>query len=195
MVRINYYISLFFILVCGVSCISSSTSNEERIRVSDHEEAIIKNQAAARILDKYKYSYWELVLSSPRVTYPSYFGGMYIDNMDNPIILTTDMSKENLIKQFAGSDKVVVKQCTYSYRDLLDIEERVMSALKKEPELWDAIAISNLGIYESKNCLEIAIVQSTPEKINLFKSRVVDSPMLTFRSDSAYMRIDAGGVD
>lgn len=191
MVRINAYISLFLILVCGVSCISSFTSNKEKIRMSDQEEMIINNQAAARILDKYENSYWELVLSSPRVIYPSYFGGMYIDDMNNPIILTTDMSKENLIKQFSESDKVVVKQCTYSYWDLLDIEERVMSALEKEPELWDAIAISNFGIYESKNCLEVAIVQSTPEKINLFKSRVVDSPMLTFRSDSAYISVDS----
>ncbi len=116
-------------------------------------------------------------------------GGTYIDDNENPVILTTEIDKTKLIKQIAGSDKVIVKKCSYSYQELSDLKDEILVRLKEQPEVADKIEVSTFGAHISMNCMEVSIIHCTPEKIELFKSQISDSPMLKFTSDSGYVEI------
>ena len=188
-----------FLLLCSFSCfgrqtrdsIGSSKERQIEIKKSDSDsllQAREKNIRASRILTKY----CEFFGGNVPDCYPPYHGGLFIDKDNNPVILTTDMSKEKLIKEAAGSDEVIVRQCTHPYHELYKLYKRINANLKMKSnkEVLDEISFSYCAISDSENCVEVCIVNSTPDKIALFKSKIADSPMLKFISSDSHFKRD-----
>lgn len=115
---------------------------------------------------------------------PKYFGGMYVDDKNNAVILTTDTTKSALIKRQAGSNKVIIKPCLYPYQNFVDLDGKILSQVDKNPELMTEIGFRGSRILEEENCIEICLKPCTPAKINSFKSSIADSPLLRFVEDS-----------
>ncbi|MBS7197268.1 MAG: hypothetical protein KH111_03995 [Bacteroidales bacterium] len=129
-------IVIVLILVSNLSCINKQKSNKTEAESSNQEE-LKKSNNSAQILIAYQNAFGGEVSN-----YPSYYGGSFIDDDDNPVILTTDMTKEETIKKIVGSDNVIVKQCVYSYLDLLGLYERIKEVIKNDRSLADEMIVS-----------------------------------------------------
>ena len=164
--------------------------------VTDQDEMMQKAYEACRILSSFKETFvCNVTRSSSDVIYPTYFGGTYLDEDKNPVILTTDMTKQGVIKELAGSDAVIVKPCVYSYNYLHDIDNRIIDCLRKRPELLERVGINRFGVISDENCIEVTLVTCTPEKINLFKSLIIDEPVIKFNEDPSIMTLSSESTD
>lgn len=163
---------------------------------TDQDEMIQKAYEACHILSSFKETFvCNVTRSSSGVIYPTYFGGTYLDEDKNPVILTTDMTKQGVIKKLAGSDAVIVKPCVYSYNYLHDIDNKIIDCLRKRPELLERVGINRFGVISDENCIEVTLVSCTPEKINLFKSLIIDEPVIKFNEDPSIMTLSSGSTD
>ncbi len=108
------------------------------------------------------------------------YGGTCINDAGKPVILTTDTTKRELIRKLAGCDEVVVLPCAISYRYLKNVDDKIKSCLGDRPGLIEKVGINTFGILTDKNCVDVSLVCCTPEKVELFKSLVVDDPCITF---------------
>ena len=175
------YLLCFAVLSGVLSCELKKAVQENVIDQEEFKHRVIK---ASLVLDNLKKMISETSVSK-EVTYPQYYGGMYIDDAGNPVILTTDTTKKELIKKLARYDEVIVQPCTISYQYLKNVNDKIMSCLDNKPELIENVGINTFGILADKNCIDVSLVCCTPEKIELFKSLIVDDPCITFSENAS----------
>ena len=180
----DYFVS-FAVLFGVLSCESKKEHvkvqgemNQESCRDGIHE--------ATLVLNKFKKTISETCVSK-EIIYPRYYGGTYIDDAGNPVILTTDTTKSELIRKLAGCDEVIVLHCAISYQYMKNVDNKVISCINNKPELIENVGINTFGILVDKNCIDVSLVCCTPEKIELFKSLIVDDPCITFSEDASRM--------
>ena len=172
-------IALFFVFLAVLSCESKKGHKNNQENINDRDCLKSRKYNAIRVLDKYKKVISKTSVSM-EITYPQYYGGMYIDDAGNPVILTTDTNKRELIKKLAESNEVVVLKCLFSYQHLKNIDDKIKTCLGDKPELLENIGINTFGILSDKNCLDVSLISCTPEKIKLFKSFIIDDPCIVF---------------
>lgn len=179
------YFVCFAVLFGVLSCESKKEHvkvqgemNQESCRDGIHE--------ATLVLNKFKKTISETCVSK-EIIYPRYYGGTYIDDAGNPVILTTDTTKSELIRKLAGCDEVIVLHCAISYQYMKNVDDKIISCLNNKPELIENVGINTFGILVDKNCIDVSLVCCTPEKIELFKSLIVDDPCITFSEDASRM--------
>lgn len=120
------------------------------------------------------------------INYPAYYGGMYIDKDHNPVILTTDTSKKELIKQIAKGKNVIVKHCKFPYSHLKELDNRIKKAIEKDSTLIERIGIVSFGICDDINSLKVGLIKCNQEKINLFQSCIVADSAILFHPDKFF---------
>lgn len=94
------------------------------------------------------------------------------------------------------SQDFLVKPCKFSYNELLDVHKIVLDFFMNEENnrLISEISINSLGISAKGNSIFISLNELTPEKIALFKSRVVDSPIITFEQAHGQIVAQAASI-
>ena len=115
--------------------------------------------------------------------YPDYYGGAYIDHNGKLVVLVTQPVDEckRIIEKIANEENFIVKNCQYSYKELLTIKEKIE---KLHNENLDSKIFKNLTIYgvsDRENLVFVELDDFCGERIKLFKEKVVDSPMIVFR--------------
>lgn len=190
MKKLSLFSSLFILIF--FSCQKEIDNSS----VIDQDEMTRKAYEACHILSSFKETFvCNVTRSSSDVIYPTYFGGTYLDEDKNPVILTTDMTKQGVIKELAGSDALIVKPCVYSYNYLHDIDNKIIDCLRKRPELLEQVGINRFGVISDENCIEVTLVSCTPEKVNLFKSLIIDEPVIKFNEDPSIMMLSPESAD
>lgn len=112
------------------------------------------------------------------VSYPDFYGGSYIDYDGNLVILIKE-GYEGDASDLLGTnvDNVVIKNCKYSYNELLN----VLNLIRKKAEEKNEILFkttSMYGIDEESNSVNVVLYDKEQRLIDLFKAKIANSPVL-----------------
>ena len=123
--------------------------------------------------------------------YPDYYGGSYLNDNGQLVILVTDDTEETKQKicSFAGSDDIILEHARFSYAQLETIQSDIMqqksrlSAQNNNPalrQLADDIVACHLN--ERYNHITVDIKHLNDDKVQLFKQAISDSDALVFEN-------------
>lgn len=116
--------------------------------------------------------------------YPTYYGGRYYEG--NKVIVLIVKGSVNYDKKVLDNiidvSNYIVKPCKFSYNDILKVHHIVTEFFLNtdNQNIIDEISIESIGIKEQKNTVFVRLRECTPGKIALFKSKIIDSPIISF---------------
>lgn len=122
--------------------------------------------------------------SSSDIIYPNYYCGTYINDEKELVVLVNENSLEiqkNLESRVQGTN-FVVRNATFSMTDL----EETISVLNEfffeeaNKNLISEVGLDGFGIIPSENVVFVRLKDCSDSKINDFKNKVLNSPMLKF---------------
>lgn len=175
---------LFVLFALVISCKTGNGTKEknkyEHLGISLATREKIKK--ASVLLQKYRDSFQIQVARDicMESKYPDYFGGMYIDEVGNPVVLVVDMAYRQEVMKVFRTDSVVVLQCDFSYNKLKSKLKELDEYLENHMDFFRELEITMWGPNIKKNRIEIEMINCTEEKIKLFKTKM-DSPIFIFK--------------
>lgn len=145
---------------------------------SDESEQARSERLAASLNDSFGIN-----SSKANPKYPDYYGGYYHDNGKLVILITKGAKNyEKDLDRRVGNEDYVTKDCDFSYNDLLKVHKKVEDFFLNErnESIIDEITINSMGVDTRSNRIFISLKECTPEKIALFKDKIIDSPVVRF---------------
>jgi len=131
------------------------------------------------------------------VMYPPSFGGMYIDSDGNLVVLTVESMADsrptsNTYFDIALSGDANIRYVEFSYAELQSTFRSISNFLSEyysEENLSNrgcpiVYNIDSAGIDTRANRVEVALLDTSPQQLELFREKVVDHPALVFRQVS-----------
>ena len=185
--------------------LSTNSSNEEEFIpiIKDSDEIPADDQLEANMLNTSildRICVQTRSLADPTVAeqiYPDFFGGSYITNDGNLVILYKGDSLNCVrkIKAIEDNDIIKYKSCDYSYQELLDVMYEIRQCYKMAPASLQN-NLCGFGILDDKNVIEIDLIHMDEASINQFK-QLYDHPSLVFVESGRFIdeyTLYAGGV-
>lgn len=119
------------------------------------------------------------------VVYPDYYGGSYIDDNGGLVIMTTDSIKSvwDDLKSRTKSSNFEIRQCKYSLNELQDLNLK-LGKIFENRELANELKWISVGIDIKNNKVSVDLEDCSTQAVDLFKKKVLDSPMLKFNEMS-----------
>lgn len=176
-----FQVFLFFAIFAMASC--SDMMDDVNLIKNDAVSENLKQAQSEEIALRLENSFRSSILRSEGKIYPDYYGGNYIENGNLVVQVKEDTTecREKLLARTESPD-FLVKPCKFSYNELLAVHKIVLDFFMDEEneELISEITINSLGISAKGNSVFVSLKEFTPEKMTLFKSKVIDSPIITF---------------
>lgn len=115
--------------------------------------------------------------------YPSYYGGAYINDKGNLIVLVTAPIDDcrDTIEKISQKENFIVKHCQYSYKELLEVKEKIQKIHNDNLESNIFKNITAYGVSDSENLIFVEMEVLSKEHIQLFKEKISNFPMIAFR--------------
>lgn len=163
--KVLYSILLVYIMS---SCqIKSHNSSDYPVRSSE--------ELAGNLIE----SFYDSI--SNAITYPSYYGGMYVDRQNNQCVIyvigDSTAVKDDLLKRCNGKGFVIYQsQVSLSY--LMELVKRV-EVYVSDP-LGKQLKLHGVYLDEIHNNVHVILEDTTSQNIALFKTKIMDSPYLVF---------------
>lgn len=178
--------ALFFSILSLACCISASCSSEDLSILNNNsaklQQTSLKGEAEAlsawnRLKETFGYSR----TVSDSIKYPDYYGGSYIE--DGQLIVYIVKGNNKKTPQLLNSDPIfVVKECDYSYNELLkatnEVSEFMVSEKNTENPIREKLSLCSLS--ETFNRVEVYVSDLSPSFISEFKKQVSNSPAIKF---------------
>ncbi len=114
-------------------------------------------------------------------SYPDYYGGAYIGDNGEFIVLVkgnSGQAKKDLGNRLKSSN-FQTQDCDYSYQELLDLNER-LGTLFERSELRENLNWISVGMQVAKNRIIVYLRDTSEQAISRFKTQVSSSPMIIF---------------
>ena len=202
------YKHLLFIMMIATCATLASCSNDDSEEYLSEQES--QNTISTKTLDSemglqtaayeaYKNAMKKLCSQtrSGDVSYPDFYGGSYID-YDGDLVILIKEGYEGDASDLLGTnvDNVVIKNCKYSYNELLN----VLNLIRKKAEEKNEILFkttSMYGIDEESNSVNVVLYDKEQRLIDLFKAKIANSPVLNFMEGDAatlHSGINCGGI-
>lgn len=129
---------------------------------------------------------------SNTITYPSYYGGMYVDRQNNPCVIyvigDTIAVKDDLLKRCNGKG-FVIYQSQVALSNLMEIVKR-LEMYVSDP-LGKKVKLHGIYLDEVHNNVHVILEDTTSQNIALFRTTIMDSPYLVFEQGEG-MNVDMG---
>ncbi len=117
-----------------------------------------------------------------------YFGGTYIDNNDELVIMLTETveEEEQFYESVVGSDSVCYEQCEVTLVELKKIKENILTFCERNKESEDEDiaelidSIVSVGTYIDENVVYVEIINFDAKKEDVFKKYVSASNRIVF---------------
>lgn len=174
--------------MCGLSMISCSNDTlVERISYVKENPTLSVDEMITNLNNSF-------IVSTTRgteneiVSYPSNYGGMYINGEGILVILVTGNLDTEVKDSYAlkiGSGGFLMKTCEYSYNELDMLRSKLEDFFSDENN-WDfmnKIRWFSLGISNSENRV-VVTMDCKPDNVSMFKERVSSSPLIKFEQSS-----------
>lgn len=123
--------------------------------------------------------------SDGNVNYASIFGGSYIDDSNNLVVLLTDLTTDAISHYSAliGTDGVLFRECSASLDELSSLKDAILSCYTANYNAtgYDILEqITAVGIYETENKVFVSLKDCSDSVTDEFKSIVLDSEHIVF---------------
>lgn len=127
--------------------------------------------------------------ASPADQYPEFYGGSYVNEAGEMVILITEDSDglpavQQEAVEAASSMTYHVETVTYSYRELREAMEAINSVLREDDRPEIAAEIQSIRILDDRNEVLIRLQDDSEENIEAFRRDVHDAPFLVFAEGS-----------
>lgn len=123
------------------------------------------------------------------MNYPDYYGGSYCENGKLFVLVVKGYELESVRKNLASqtnTDAIELKQCDNSYKTLIEITNYLNSFFSEEEnkKLLDELSIDGWGPANRENMVVVKTKNNTPQNMELFKSKVINSPLIIFKQST-----------
>lgn len=180
-------ISVFLLCLFGFSMISCSNDFPTESNLSAVEDVITSDFEVNKMINNIQNSFSQgstRGLESGELIYPDNFGGMYVNEQGELVVLVSEEITENVRSSYvlrAGSDKFIIKSCEYSYNELSEVKSKLDEFFLDENnwKLMDELEWYSLWISDSENRV-IVSMDCKQDKIDKFKSLVSNSSLIKF---------------
>ncbi|MDL2218647.1 S1 family peptidase [Christensenellaceae bacterium OttesenSCG-928-M15] len=110
--------------------------------------------------------------------FPEFYGGCYIDENKDLIILVTDISEEirEYFSRLIDMNNVILKKVQYSYSELLNEHDKITSAVLRQSKNQFVEAIAGVGISMQQNAVALYIVPETADTLKKARASVTSFP-------------------
>lgn len=108
--------------------------------------------------------------------YPDYYGGCYInENNDLVVYIVGDsIQSTSAIQTLSGDNRTITKVGRYSFNTLKEIMKTLEESAANEPNMAGA------SLMDMENNIVVKLFDCSEDKINEFKTKVIDSPAIIF---------------
>ena len=145
---------------------------------------------------------YDLLESFPRsraghIMYPECFGGTYIDAYGNAVFLVTShmaLRRNGNTTELALAsrlDEAVVRYVEFSFNDLWDMVQMLNAVFMANPYSYAFQNVDGWFLDVIGNRVVVELDELSRYQIFMFRSLIVDSPMIVFRQDSVTFYQDA----
>lgn len=174
---------IFFIAIFMSFVISCSNGEHESNGSQNSVNEKISQEKALDIYANMEKSFHRITRGSDSITYPDYYGGSYINNNGELVVLTTnkDESTQSDIKSRAKSTDFKMQTCEYSFNELRELNLQITEKFGNR-ELVDELKWVAVGLDVEANKVCISLEDCSEQNIDKFKEYVYDSPMLKFKT-------------
>lgn len=180
---ILFFAASIGIIGCLTSCSDQVIIDSSFNQTNELEASIFENQYQANLLNDAILN--EIAPSSRGATddertYPSYYGGSYIElNGDLTIFVVGDsLSAVTMLNKISASPLLKYKVAKFSYEELCNVNDEIQSYIDKGPREV-AKNVSAYGINTEFNAVQVYLIDNSDNKIEEFRS-VYDHPCLMF---------------
>lgn len=129
---------------------------------------------------------------SSEITYPSYYGGMYVDRQNNQCVIyvigDTVVAKDDLLKRCNGKG-FVIYQSEVSLSNLMELMKK-LEMYFSDP-MGKEIKLHGMYLDEIHNNIHVILGDTTSQNIAEFRTKIMDSPYLVFEQGEG-LNVDMG---
>lgn len=167
------------------SCSDNILDEQGNITTSASEINVVNQDEAKMIGDNLAKSFETGITRSAALIYPDYYGGGYIDENNNFVILIKGdtLEHKNALTKRTKSNNFKLATCDYSYNTLKETIDNLNVLLTDENKVKvaESIELYSFGILDNENRIYIGLGNCTSQNIEKFKSEFVDTPYLVFK--------------
>lgn len=134
---------------------------------------------------------------SGNANYPDYFGGIYLDNKFDIVMIVVGQNPENFRKMAEEKVKQVkihLKKGEYSMNQLIKTKDRLDNLMKNLSSVSIRNNFISVVLDEKRNRINITLKDISPAKIDEFKKALFDSPQFIFDKGEGEI-IDIAGIN
>lgn len=185
--NINIYTALIISVLFFASCNQQSKQQKDNEGYDDIEFTTQAESETMEMYIKLMSSFnpnWE-VEEPAAEDYPAYFGGAFISN-DNKLVVcivgdTVQYRKE--VEDIIGSNDFMTESCQYSYREMMEVMDKIDIFLSDETVSHDHPFIINFAgaiadVFENR--VVIRMTNLDDDIIGVFKKDITDSQIVKF---------------
>lgn len=164
----------FYLMVVAVMGIMAACSSDDLLtdNHSDvkNENVKLDEKAILKFTSNLNSSFYSLTRSGGTdPIYPDYYGGMYVDdNRDIIVLVKKDESsfRSDLTKRMA-TDLYIVKECDYSYNELQSLFEEITQFWlnPNNGDLFKSVSLVSFGINDLTNRVQIDLLDCSDANI------------------------------
>lgn len=177
---------LWAILMCGMALSSCTDRLQEAASISLNPK--IKSETGFKASLNLENSFISTRSTEPTPIYPDYYGGGYISDNDELVVLVKKgYDKENAKIEFQSRSKssnILIKECDYSFNELMDLNTKLGNVFCSNNNLVKDLGWFSVGLLPIENRISVCLFDCSENNIQRFKSEVSDSPMIIFEEIS-----------
>lgn len=185
----HYRSILATVLILVVLFTSCKQKNKQQIAASHHDIELTSHSEAQamamyiKLMSSFNPN-WEIEEPAAE-DYPTYFGGAFIGD-DNQLVvcIAGDTTQyRNTIAEIVESDRFRLEVCTYSYRDMMLVMDKIDEFLSNPDVPHEHPFINNFtgalaDVFTNSVVIRLETLNDTI--INAFKEDITDSPIVQF---------------
>ncbi len=165
---------------CNNDLEQDKNASVEAQQVQNGQEVSLQENAYADYLELMKSLNSSPTRSMSTAEIPAYYGGCYINDDGNLVVLVKNGESVSVLKTRAAlSRSTIYESCQYSYKELQQVVEDIrQKALEGNNFLYQNVTI--YGISEKENIVEVGLLHKNSSTIQEFKKKICDSNKIKF---------------
>ncbi len=187
-------LKIFFVIpiICIILFASCDNDRSNNKAVDNEEITKEEQQAKASIAGKEARELMQIIEKGPGTRssesdYPDYFGGIYLDeNFDIVLVIVDDTPEKfrSMAEEKVKSVKLHLQKGDFSLNELKKIQEKLDDFFRNTAPKSIRENLISAGLDEKANRIYVEMKDISPVKINEFKEAFMDSPAIIFRQGS-----------
>lgn len=178
---------LVAVLTTGPACNRQKKESGSSVQQPPDTTIATTEQVSKNLHDKLMSSFnpnWEVEEPAP-TDYPAYYGGSFINNNGKFVVCVIGNPAQHRpeIASILGTDDFLTESCTYSYREMMQIMDRIdqflsNSSIPANHPFLTCFAGASADVFENR--VVVRLTEMNDAAIQSFKRDVSNSPAVKF---------------